>query len=342
MANSHRPLAIDPLILQLYPSARTPGPLGLNDQADPNRTTMLGDTPGPLGVNDLADVSHYRSPNAGATNFPLSYGLYGMGKSNVLGCITLERAQEMALKISTCFEGGKSMNYQALADDFDGQGTSFGLIQWNFGQHTLGPLLKKMMISDESSFGDCFRADGNYDILKTALTNDDKETLLLWARHLIKNNRKAWANGFKKLGSNDTFNKIQREEAASQYHVLVKAVIKTLRMINPILFSSIEFRSYAAMFDLCVQQHGLSKAILQIKTKLIVVKPWSQNDAMKIVVTERGRSARKEYQSDCISRRMGILTGTAFKSVENGIQANRKNSKLTLIYEFGETHVKNI
>ena len=32
--------------------ARTPGSLGLNDQGDPNLTSLLGDTPGPLGFND--------------------------------------------------------------------------------------------------------------------------------------------------------------------------------------------------------------------------------------------------------------------------------------------------
>lgn len=37
--------------------ARTCGPLGINDQADPNVSTLLGDTPGPLGVNDHADPS---------------------------------------------------------------------------------------------------------------------------------------------------------------------------------------------------------------------------------------------------------------------------------------------
>lgn len=37
------------------PPARTPGPLGVNDAGDPNRTTRLGDTPGSLGVNDHAD-----------------------------------------------------------------------------------------------------------------------------------------------------------------------------------------------------------------------------------------------------------------------------------------------
>ena len=35
--------------------ARTPGPLGYNDQSDPNRCTLLGDTPGATGRADGAD-----------------------------------------------------------------------------------------------------------------------------------------------------------------------------------------------------------------------------------------------------------------------------------------------
>ncbi len=37
--------------------AKTPGPSGVNDQADPNKHAELGDTPGPGGVNDKADAT---------------------------------------------------------------------------------------------------------------------------------------------------------------------------------------------------------------------------------------------------------------------------------------------
>ncbi len=39
----------------LWPAARTPGPLGWLDQADPNVCSLLGDTPGPLGIGDCGD-----------------------------------------------------------------------------------------------------------------------------------------------------------------------------------------------------------------------------------------------------------------------------------------------
>ena len=37
-----------------YP-ARTPGPLGLNDQGDPNVYSRLGSTPGSTGLNDYGE-----------------------------------------------------------------------------------------------------------------------------------------------------------------------------------------------------------------------------------------------------------------------------------------------
>lgn len=63
MANSYIPGRFNPL--GTWTAARTPGMLGLNDQGDPNRTTLLGNTPGPLGLNDWADPN---LPRYGAGN----------------------------------------------------------------------------------------------------------------------------------------------------------------------------------------------------------------------------------------------------------------------------------
>ena len=42
--------------------ARTPGPLGMNDTADPNVHAAPGDTPGALGINDAAAVAAQAAP----------------------------------------------------------------------------------------------------------------------------------------------------------------------------------------------------------------------------------------------------------------------------------------
>lgn len=66
MVNSRIPGPEDTTHGRLAVPARTPGPLGFNDAADPNVTTRLGDTPGPLGMNDYADptLPRYGAPGA--------------------------------------------------------------------------------------------------------------------------------------------------------------------------------------------------------------------------------------------------------------------------------------
>ena len=59
-----------------WPAARTPGPLGLNDQSDPNLCSMLGDSPGPLGLADWADPC---LPALAAWWPGLSGGMYRLG-----------------------------------------------------------------------------------------------------------------------------------------------------------------------------------------------------------------------------------------------------------------------
>jgi hypothetical protein len=46
------PANVVPVTASLPP--RTPGPLGINDAADPNACTLAGDSPGPVGFNDGA------------------------------------------------------------------------------------------------------------------------------------------------------------------------------------------------------------------------------------------------------------------------------------------------
>lgn len=54
MANSRIPGPLACIGPWIWP--RTPGVLGINDQADPARCTRLGDTPGPAGYNDWGDA----------------------------------------------------------------------------------------------------------------------------------------------------------------------------------------------------------------------------------------------------------------------------------------------
>lgn len=311
-------------------SASSPGPLGHNDAASPDLAFLgLSDSPGILGFNDHA------SPDATSkegTAMPDS-------TDTAAGSLSVEQAQELSLRITTFFEGGISMNFCALADDFDGQGTSFGLIQWNFGQNTLGPLLKKMLESDAVAFSACFGPEAKFEDLKAALVTSNQGKQLQWARDLLKKNRSSWESVFKKLGEVPQFCKIQQQYAAQQYHPKVLATVTSLRNMCPGQFGKLEFRSYAALFDLCVQQGSIQKALNQIQSGIKTAKPTSQLDVMKIVVVERGLTASSAWASDCISRRMGILLGYSYKSSHNGKERERRNPQLSLISEYGSRYV---
>jgi hypothetical protein len=353
MAGSSRPGPQIPPTDTACTPPRTPGSLGINDQADPNIATLLGDTPGSVGWLDGADptLPLYSSTDPYAnlvcrdlSGTALAIGLKLPASLPVAAqpspqYVSLDQAQEVALKITTYFEGGKSMNYQALADDSDGQGTSFGLIQWNFGQNTLGPLLKKMLDKDEQAFKACFGDGADFGTLRTALAAGKQADELKWARDRLKNNRAAWSSAFMKIGANAAFNAIQRQQAAAPVHRYVVAAIKQIRGIIPDLFKNIELRTYAALYDLAVQQQTITKSLTAIRAQISHDKPSTQLDAMKIIVTLRALRAKKIWEADCLSRRMGILTAGAYKATEEGKTVTRKNPQFSLIAASGTKYV---
>jgi hypothetical protein len=225
------------------------------------------------------------------------------------------------------------------ADDFDGQGTSFGLIQWNFGQNTLGPLLRKMKAAHATSFAGCFGQNADYDTLKQALDDNKQADQLAWARGLIKDDKAAWRAAFRAIGAVDAFNRIQRTEAAAQYHPKVQKALASLRALHPDLLTTVALRSYAALFDLCVQQNSLDKALAAIKQRCADAPPATQRALLEIAVVERGKKASSEWVSDCVSRRMGILSGQAWESTEHDITKKRDNPQYSLITDNGDRPV---
>lgn len=67
--------------------------------------------------------------------------------------------------------------------------------------------------------------------------------------------------------------------------------------------------------------------------------PTTQRGLLEIAVVERGKKALPDWASDCISRRMGILSGGAYKSTEHGITKQRENPQYSLITDHGDQPV---
>ncbi|WP_262401239.1 hypothetical protein [Aggregatibacter actinomycetemcomitans] len=95
-------------------------------------------------------------------------GMIGWLAESLQGCIPFKQAREIALQVSGGFEG-KTPRYDTLADNFDGAGMSWGIIQFNFGQDTLGPLLRKMRAKNLTAFNSAFSSHKDLESLNAAL-----------------------------------------------------------------------------------------------------------------------------------------------------------------------------
>lgn len=127
MAESRIPGFMDPTD---WTPGRTPGTLGLNDQADPNLCTLLADTPGTLGILDHASKDH-------PTILNISGGMLwntGRLKSGevitpgpVSGSAIMKASKCVASELKTLFPDASAPYLQQVADDVNSNPQKFGL-----------------------------------------------------------------------------------------------------------------------------------------------------------------------------------------------------------------------
>lgn len=277
------------------------------------------------GIDGFPDSMHVHCihPIALVDNF------HGMTSNT---CFPLRDAQEIALRVSGGYEGRSNLDYHALADDFDGQGTSFGLIQWNFGQNTLGPLLLQMYNRDPAAFAGAFPAGADYQALETAIRSQDQPAQSRWARSVLGNNRAAWSRAFSNLGDIPAFQEIQLN-AVLDYHQGVVNAIVMMRGIAPDLMEEVHVGTYAALYDLCVQQGSIDKggSLATARQRYGAEQPDTQIKFLEIIVQERARTASARWRADAMSRRMGIIQRSTYSASESGYSAARSNANFHLL-----------
>jgi len=239
-------------------------------------------------------------------------------------CIPIVRAQEIALLVSSGYEGKAELDFEALAGNFDGQGMSFGVIQWNFGQGTLGPILKEMRDADTSAFDACFGDNMNLHTLTSALNSGNQIAQFNWSTGIQSTNQPGWKQAFKNIGQVEQFKSIQLKHAA-KYHEQVLTCINLMREIAPQHMTTIELRTYVALYDLCIQQNNLNKAKQDIIEGYSPSNIKSQNELLIYVCKKRAERAASGWVSDCLSRRIGIIQGSTYTATANGLTSSRAN-----------------
>jgi hypothetical protein len=124
------------------------------------------------------------------------------------------------MALTGSFETNNSLPdcFAGLSGDFDGQGISFGVLQWNLGQGSLQPLLRKIIKAEPEIVESIFAQ--NYEELNSMLAAS-KSKQLDWARsiqnlkHILN---EPWNGHFKTLGRQPLFQDIQVESATRLFN----------------------------------------------------------------------------------------------------------------------------
>jgi len=165
-----------------------------------------------------------------------------------------------SLALTGSFETGRGIPecFTGLGGDFDGQGMSFGVLQWNFGQGTLQPLLRNMLEKHPRIVKNIFQT--NYSILKEAL-DSDKEELMAFARsiqHPVQHYvYEPWRGMFKALGRTEEFQKIEVRHAGNLFRSAMKLCLE---------YGLWSERASTLMFDINVQNGSISDLV---KTQIL-------------------------------------------------------------------------
>lgn len=227
-------------------------------------------------------------------------------------CLALTGSFETDSPVPECFAG--------LSGDFDGQGISFGALQWNFGQDSLQPLLKEMLTRHADVMAILFH---EYLPVIAAALQADKPELMRFAasiQHPVKHTvNEPWRGMFKALGRTDACQDIQRKYAAK----LFKAAQKLAQEYG--LRSQ---RAVALMFDIKVQNGSigdLTKArifadLSHLPPDLPVAE--AETERMKIIAQRRADAANPRWAEDvrarklCIAKGQGIVHGVRYSLEE--------------------------
>jgi hypothetical protein len=212
-------------------------------------------------------------------------------------CMALTGSFETGKLPPDCFCG--------VTGDFDGQGVSFGVLQWNIGQGSLQPLLGEAFERHPAVCQNIFHE--HFDTLR-ALGEAPLDQQLDFTRTIQTRNvvDEPWRGMLKTLGRTPEFQQIQTEHATK--------VFETARG----LCSEYKLRSQRAaalMFDIVTQNGSIGPVVkAQIMADYATIPAGNADDVevarMRAVAIRRASAARPEFVNDVRTRKLAIAEGT--------------------------------
>lgn len=215
-------------------------------------------------------------------------------------CLVLTGAFETATGPPDCFAG--------IAGDFDQQGLSFGVCQWNLGQGSLQPLLSEMDRAHSAQLGQIF--DTHYVELQTML-GVGREEQLVWAQTIQDRQShrivEPWRGLLRTMGRTPEFQAIEMKYAQALYNEAV-GLCRAYGLRSE--------RAVALMFDIKVQNGSIKPVVqTQIQRDIAALDPGLAGDDLEVarmrsVANRRAEASRPEYVEDVRARKMTIAMGS--------------------------------
>jgi hypothetical protein len=192
--------------------------------------------------------------------------------------------------------------FACVTGDFDGQGLSFGALQWNLGQDTLQPLLHLMDQRHRDVLVEIFHE--HYPVL-VAMLQATRAEQLAWARSIQDPRHRLiepWSGLFKALGRRDEFQSIQAE-AAQRFYRDALALCEVYGVHSE--------RAFALMFDIRVQNGSISPLVrTQIERDVARLEPGADEVArLRIIANRRAEAASAAWVEDVRARKLTIANG---------------------------------
>jgi hypothetical protein len=213
-------------------------------------------------------------------------------------CLALTGSFETDAPVPECFAG--------LTGDFDDEGISFGVLQWNFGQKSLQPLLLKMNQQHPDVLKEIFHEE--YEEFLSVL-NADYEEQMAWARSIqnLKNEfHEPWRGLFKTLGRTKEFQEIQVKHASNLY----QDALSLCRQ-----YSVWSERAVALMFDIKTQNGSISALVgAQIHKDFGQLAPSLNGQErevakLRIIANRRAEAAKPRWVEDVRKRKLCCANG---------------------------------
>ncbi len=213
-------------------------------------------------------------------------------------CLALTGTFETSVGAPDCYCG--------LAGNFDKQGISFGVLQWNLGQGTLQQLWSDMIAAHgdiaQTVFQDHLPA-------LVAMLAMPRQQQLQWAQSIQDPRRFAvfepWKGMFKALGRTPEFQAVQVRHADQ----LRETAVTMCRN-----FGLASERALALMFDICVQNGAINRTTAAtIRADFDALPPGDapgmEVAKMRIVANRRAEAAAARYVEDVRVRKLTIANG---------------------------------